>query len=270
MHGQIKKLPNSKTATINTQATHTLQSIIQFKKKTAIVIAQSHYCGHVLCWGLFLLQYWALEKMAGKCVSVHAYKFTAARGAVIAFFGCKHLFFHCLKLVCPVWPLRLARPFPPYNCRSSDIFSSQFDSLSLSPAVHPCVFSSFCSNIKTDFPLKRTLLLFPAAVWAPFNAWTFLSFLLIDQFMSTQRGSDGRRQRRHWLLSEHFAKEAQVSGPQCKANKEINFFFPSFRNRWSWDSKCFEGQCTASLPDADTVAAESEEENEANQSLTNP
>lgn len=162
--------------------------------------------------------------MAGKCVSVHAYKFTAARGAVIAFFGCKHLFFHCLKLVCPVRPLRLARPFTPYNCRSSDIFSSRFDSLSLSPAVHPCVFSSFCSNIKTDFPLKRTLLLFPAAVWAPFNAWTFLSFLLIDQFMSTQRGSDGRRQRRHWLLSEHFAKEAQVSGPQCKANKEINFF----------------------------------------------
>lgn len=111
-------------------------------------------------------------------------------------------------------------------------FSFVYGHLSRRPPDPPDVFSSIRSHIMTDFPTKRPLSCFingafPDSVWAPFNVWastTVHSFLLIDHFMSAQRGSDGRRQRRHWLLSKHLAKGGQVSGT-------------TVQTQWSQDSK---------------------------------
>lgn len=155
------------------------------------------------------------------------------------------------------------------SCWSSQVEFVFWDHFSLSPAVYSCVFSSFCSHIMTDFPLKRPLSLFKNEAFSsvvPCDAWasaSIFSSLLNDRFMSAQMGSDGRRQTRHWLLSKHLAKQAQVLGPQCRENEKKPFSFilkwMIMRHWMIW------GAQHSQYSRHGHQAAESEKEHEANQ-----
>lgn len=74
------------------------------------------------------------------------------------------------------------------------------------------------------------------------------------------------------MLAKHLANEGQISGVpvQSKMEKPTFFFFFHSTVDDHETANVSGGQSTASFPDADTKAAESGREHEANQSPTDP